>query len=270
MELAGKRALVTGASRGVGRAIAEAFVGAGIDVLGTSRNPEGVEWPKGVIPVRLDVSSSESVELAWRDEGMLAETHIDIVVNNAGAGVFGGFSGTDFGEWDRQIGLLLLGAMKISQIALQQWSIERPGVLVNIGSLAVDYPIPYMSGYNAAKAGLAAFTESLALETDSRVARVLELRLGDVNTGFNEHMSGRPVDSRQDKVWAAMLKHVAAGPSAQRVASKLLSVLATKDAGVVTAGGFFQTKIALLFAKLISLRVKRAANLRYYNVSRDS
>lgn len=269
MFLKGKRALVTGASRGVGRSIAEALVAAGVEVWGTSRNPDTVEWPEGVRAVRFDLTSASAAQASWDAEG-LGRKQFDIVVNNAGSGVFGAFAERDFEEWEQQIGLMLLGAMKVSQLALQQWTREEPGVLVTVSSLAVEYPIPYMSGYNAAKAGLAAFSESLILETDPRVARVLELRLGDVNTDFNDHVLGRPVGARQGKVWAAMCKHVANGPPAEKVAAKLLRSLVEDRIGIVRTGSLFQSVVASFFGKLISHRLKRATNLSYYNVSRDS
>ncbi|MDQ8179446.1 SDR family NAD(P)-dependent oxidoreductase [Pelagicoccus sp. SDUM812005] len=264
MTLTGKTALVTGASRGIGRAIAEAFVGVGIQVLGTSRDPDAVEWPQGVVPVRLDLSSPESVQQGW-DAGKLAEQHFDIVVNNAGAGTFGSFAERDWEQWEQQVATLLLGAMKVAHLSLGRWTSERPGTLVNVSSLAVEYPIPYMSGYNVAKAGLAAFCESLSLECDPAVVRVLELRLGDVNTRFNDSMVGGPQGSRQERVWEAMCRHVAKGPSSEEVARQLLKLLQRDRSGVARVGGFFQAFVASVFGRLVSHRLKRAANLSYYN-----
>ncbi len=268
MTLAGQKALVTGASRGIGRAIAEALVAEGIQVFGTSRNPELVEWPVGVTPVRLDLSSAAAVQSDW-DAALLGDQHFDIVVNNAGAGAFGAFRDGCFELWEEQVGLMLLGAMKVSHLALRQWSAEEPGVLVNVSSLAVEYPIPYMSGYNAAKAGLAAFCESLLLECDPQVVRVLELRLGDVNTDFNDNVVGEAIGARQSKVWAAMCKHVASGPNPERVARELLKSLRNDRDGIVRVGGFFQTVVASVFGRLVSHRVKRAVNISYYNVDGD-
>lgn len=265
MELAGKRALVTGASRGVGRAVMEALLAEGIHVFGTSRSPDSVVWPEGAMPIRFDASSSEAVERSWQEAG-LGATFFDIVVANAGAGAFGSFAETDFAQWEEQVDLLLLGAMKLCRLALGQWSRARPGVLVMVGSLAVDYPIPYMSGYNAAKAGLAAFSESLILETDPAVARVLELRLGDVNTDFNQGMLGRPTDQRQAGVWQALCRHAEASPAPKLVGRRLVSCLRRERRGVVAAGSFFQAMLAANFSKLVSQRVRRLSNLWYYSL----
>lgn len=267
MKLAGKSALITGASRGVGRAIAGALVAEGMQVVGTSRDPENVDWPEGVRGISFEASSAESAEASWVAGGF-QESTFDLVVNNAGSGAFGAFSDTDFEQWENQVGLMLLGVMKVSHLALNRWSVDRPGVLVNVGSLASEFPIPYMSGYNAAKAGLAAFNESLVMETDPMIAKVLELRLGDVNTGFNDHVVGGALGRRQQTVWNAMCEHVSKGPQPEAVAGRLLQCLVKDRDGVVRVGGFFQAKLAPFFLKLVSHRVRRAANISYYNVSR--
>lgn len=257
--------MVTGASRGIGRAVAEALAAQGIDVFGTSRKPEAVVWPDGVRGVFFDASSPAAVQASW-DVGDFARLRFDIVVNNAGAGAFGSFAATEFEEWEQQVALLLLGAMKLSHLALNQWTAERPGVLATIGSLAADYPIPYMSGYNAAKAGLAAFIESLLLENDPAVVGVLELRLGDFDTAFNDSVRGRPCDVHQSSVWEAMCRHVREGPAPELVGRRLVTCLEQDRVGVVRIGGFFQAVLAPLFARLVSRGLSRAANRSYYNL----
>jgi len=267
MEFVGKTALVTGASRGIGRAVAEALVEQGMRVIGTSRSPGKVDWPDGVEAIRLDASSAELVERCWQ-EAKLDRESIDLLVNNAGAGVFGAFEREDFQNWEQQVGLLLLGVMKLSQLALGKWSAERPGVLVNVGSLACEYPIPYMCAYNAAKAGLAAFSESLQYELDPRAVTVLELRLGDISTRFNDRVVGRPDGEEQQAVWNAICEHVDKGPSVEFVARKLVKCLVRNRAGVVRVGGLFQAGVAPLFRRLVSQSLKVVVNRWYYTVSR--
>ena len=161
MEIRGTKVLVTGASRGIGKAIAEALVARGALVWGTSRDPGKIAWPDGVRPLQLDLGSSSAIEAAWRSQDMEA-LGFDIVINNAGSGAFGRFEEVDFDVWEAQVAILLMGAMKVSRLALPGLT-ERAGYLVNVSSLAAEFPIPFMSAYNTAKAGLSAFSESLVI-----------------------------------------------------------------------------------------------------------
>lgn len=264
--VAGKTALVTGASRGVGRAVAVALAAEGTHVLGTSREPEDKDWPEGVTPLRFDMSSPSAVARSW-DAARLDERDVSILVNNAGAGVFGEFGDVEFDDWEAQIGLMLLGPMKLSHLAMRRWSRERPGLLANVTSLATEFPIPLMSGYNAAKAGLSGFTESLMQETDPQIARVIELRLGDFNTQFNGSVKRVGGSKRAQRVWEAMERHVAASPSPEVAARRLVVAMRRGERGLVRAGSFYQAVVASLFGKIVSHSAKRAANVSYYNLS---
>lgn len=263
--LKGRRALVTGASRGVGRALAVALADAGVEVWGTSREPTGCEWPPGITPLRFDASSAESVQESW-DAARLDDQGLSIVVNNAGSGVLGEFSGADFSDWEQQVGLMLLGPMKVSHLALRRWSSLNPGVLINVTSLASEFPIPFMSGYNAAKAGLSGFTESLMQEVDRDVAQIIELRLGDLKTDFNGSVLRRGATPKLEKVWQAMQLHVNTAPSPEKVARQTLKAIASGRSQTLRAGAFFQTVVASLYGRIVSQHIKRASNLSYYDV----
>lgn len=267
MEFAGKKALVTGASRGVGRAIAEAFVEKGIQVFGTSRNPDSVDWPEGVTGLALDASSVESVVAAW-DAGDFSQYEFDIVVNNAGGGAMGGFADSDFGVWQDQIDLLLLAPMRLSQLAMQSWGPEKPGVLVNVTSLAVEYPIPYFTGYNAAKSGFASFCESLLLEVNPEVVSVVEMRLGDTRTGFNAAVQGGPRTPRQERAWQALEDNLKIAPKPEAAAAALVRFLAKDGKGTVRVGNFFQRTIASIFGRLVSQSIRLWVDGLYYKLGK--
>lgn len=265
MNLRGKTALVTGASRGFGRAAAVALAREGAIVYGGSREPDAVAWPEGVAPVALDVSSPEAAEQSWRSAN-LDTLPISILVNNAGSGVFGAFQSTDFAAWRGQIELMLLAPMRLCQLAMPRISCNAPGAIVNVGSLAAEFPIPYLSGYNAAKAGLAAFSESLLMEADRERIAILELRLGDLNTDFNGHVARFGEGERLASVWQAIEARAARSPGPEAAARRLIRALRRGERGTVRAGGFFQATLASLFGRLASQGLRRRANLRYYDL----
>src|SRR5690606_34562079 len=90
----------------------------------------------------------------------------DLVINNAGYGAFGGFATTDFAVWREQLEVMLINTARLAHAALRGMR-ERgtTGALVNVSSLAAEFPLPFQSAYNMAKAGLTALNESLMIET---------------------------------------------------------------------------------------------------------
>ena len=266
MEVSGAKALVTGASRGVGLAIAKALLEKGAMVWGTSRVPEEVNWPEGVTPLRMDLSSSEAIETAWLDQG-LGEIEFDIVVNNAGSGAFARYEELPFETWEAQIDLLLLGAMKIARLALPGLK-ERKGYLVNVGSLAAEFPIPFMSAYNAAKAGLSAFTESLVIESVGSGLKVVNLELGDLKTDFNRSVvvkiGKNEIGVCADTVWKRIERRISSSPTPDIAANQLLRCIEKEKIGRIRAGSRFQTIFAPLFSRLAPRNLIRTINISYY------
>ena len=266
MDIRGTRALVTGASKGIGKAIAEALVAQGAIVWGTSRNPENCDWSKGIKPLRLDLSSLASIEAAWNSQSM-ESLEFDIVVNNAGSGAFGRFDEFDFDVWENQIGVLLTGPMRLSRLALPGLR-KRNGYLVNVSSLAVEFSIPFMSAYNAAKAGLSAFSESLVIESVGSELKVIDFQLGDFKTDFNysvvKKISKNEIGVCADAVWGRIKRRISVSPTPDAAADKLLRCIQWEKRGVIRAGTMFQVHLAPFFSRLVSRKFLRAINISYY------
>jgi short-subunit dehydrogenase len=266
MRLRGSKALVTGASSGIGEAIASRFLSEGAEVWGTSRNPASKRFLPGIRPLRLDISRFSQIEADWREQELEA-VGFDIVVNNAGSGVFGRFAESDFEDWKSQIEMLLIGTMKVTRLVLPGL-IEREGYLVNVSSLAAEFPVPFMSAYNASKAGLSAFTESVILETQPSGMKAIDLRPGDIKTGFNCNMmvkSGK-IENQGcvNKVWRRIEKRISESPSPDLVADKLCKAIRKDRAGVVRAGTRFQACLAPLLRRFVPAGWTRAGNISYY------
>jgi 2-deoxy-D-gluconate 3-dehydrogenase len=190
VNLDGRIALVTGASRGIGRAIAETYADAGADVALLARDAatlgevaarvEAAGRRALVLPC--DVTDPEAVGAA------VARTveelgGIDILVNNAGGNSFSmPLSGMRFSGWEKTMRLNLDSVVHVTQAVLPGMLERRRGVVVNVSSVAGLQGAPLMSHYGAAKAALISLTQSLALETAWAGLRVNALVPGWIET----------------------------------------------------------------------------------------
>lgn len=271
MNLSGKRILVTGASRGLGRAIAQLLVEKGSTVFGTSRAPENVDGMEGVRLFPLDLTNPDRLGMTWM-EGGLAEESFDIVINNAGAGTFCEFAATEFTLWDEQIDLLLRSPVALCHRVLPQMIKEGKGLIVNVTSLGAEYPIPFMNGYSVGKASLSTFSNSLASELIGSGVSILDFRPGDFDSGFNEFAArGAFSENREstgDEVWQVIVQRMKASPSPEKIANTLIASIEAGKIGVVRAGSFFQRVVAPLFARVVPLGLQRWANESYYKIKR--
>ena len=157
-------ALVTGAARGIGRAIAEALAAKGHavvlgDLLEDEAREAAEEIGGGAVAVRLDVTDTDSVRSAVTSLGP-----VDIVVNNAGWDELRPFLETDEAFWDRVIEVNLKGCLRVTRAVLPGMVERGFGRVVNIGSDAGRVGSSMESVYSGAKGGVIAFTKTIARE----------------------------------------------------------------------------------------------------------
>jgi NAD(P)-dependent dehydrogenase (short-subunit alcohol dehydrogenase family) len=180
VDLNGQAALVTGGSRGVGQAIAEALEAAGAEVHTFSRS------------AGVDVTDREAVETGVADLGPL-----DLLVNNAGTlDAVGPVWDVDPDAWLRDLESSLLGAFNCARAVLPGMIERGRGRIVNVSSGTATRPYPYGSGYAAAKAGLISFTQSLAAETSEHGLAVFAISPGFVWTAMTERLRDSPEGRR--------------------------------------------------------------------------
>jgi short-subunit dehydrogenase len=142
---------------------------------------------------------------------------------------------------------------------------------VNISSLAAEFPLPFMSGYNVAKAGLSALTESLIVETRGTAINVIDFRPGDFRTDFNQAMltssSARPAPlGDQAAAWRVLEALREAAPAPSRAAADLRRALLRGRSGTVRSGTLFQAGIAPCFARVIPASLRRSIAARYFGL----
>ena len=160
-DIAGKAAVVTGGSRGIGRTIAQRLSVSGALVWIWDQQPEPCE---GSQSQQVDVTDSEQIAGAL---ATLAERskRVDILVNNAGyLGVLHSFQQHRAADWAKIIQVNLIGMMKVTQAVLPQMRAGGGGRIINMGSLAGKEGLAHLAAYSAASAGVIGFTKALARE----------------------------------------------------------------------------------------------------------
>lgn len=267
-----RTALVTGGAEGLGRAIARMLAAEGLRVWATSRRIErldglAAEAGGAIRPLRLSLEEPASVDLAYAQAVEEADGAIDLVVNNAGYGVFGEFAAVSAEEWEKQVAAMLGGSLRLAHRAWSQWRKSgRPGGLVNVSSLAAEFPLPFMAGYNAVKAGLSALSESLIMEARGTPVVVIDFRPGDYRTGFNAAIRPQAGSATVQGVWRRLDAMIAAAPDPARAAVHLRRALRRNRSGVVRSGTWFQAAVAPAAARFLPERLKRALTARYFQL----
>ena len=175
--------LVTGASSGIGHAVASAFAAKGFEVFGTSRNPRNTEPIAGVELIQLDVTDDESVTAAVSTVVQRAG-RIDILVNNAGFGVLGAAEESSTAQAQQLFDTNFFGLVRVTREVLPYLRAQRSGRIINIGSVLGFLPAPYGALYSASKHAVEGYSESLDHETREFGVRVSVVEPGYTNTSF--------------------------------------------------------------------------------------
>ncbi len=209
--LSRKLAVVTGGTRGIGRAIAERLLNEGAAVAICGRSNESVDAALGALrPLGRVIGMAADVTQADQVSGFFtAVDHefggLDILVNNAGQGVFGKVADLTLEQWRANIELNLNGPFYCSRETLARFRKRGGGFIVNISSLAGKNAFSGGAGYNASKFGLNGFSEAMMLDHRYENVRVASIMPGSVDTGF----SGGPSDRSGDTSWMIAPEDVA-------------------------------------------------------------
>ncbi|MCF8551835.1 MAG: SDR family oxidoreductase [Candidatus Nanopelagicales bacterium] len=194
--LNGRNALVTGASRGIGRSIALALADNGAHVILVARNAELLESVKSEIEsqggtaqvIVADLSSDQAPEMIAQE---LQSDSLDILVNNAGGNSFmSPVQSMRFSGWKKTIQLNLDSVVGLTQALIPRLINSGHGSVINVSSVAGLNGSPFMSHYGAAKAALISFSRSLAVELASQGVRVNSLVPGWIETDLTDFLRG--------------------------------------------------------------------------------
>jgi NAD(P)-dependent dehydrogenase (short-subunit alcohol dehydrogenase family) len=188
MEIEGKRVLITGANRGLGRALAFAFASAGAsEIIAGARKPEDIEALKAdalaegvpIMPVRLDVRFEEDVA------AVVALGPVDILVNNAAVAAYGGPLSADFADIRNEIETNYLAVIRMVQ-AFAPAMIERgDGMIVNVATIFAKVNLPIVGTYCASKAALLSLGQALRAYLSDKGVRVITVMPSTIDTDMS-------------------------------------------------------------------------------------
>ena len=200
--LRGQVAIVTGGSRGIGLAIARALVAEGVQVTATGRSEAHLAsaraaiesaGPGAVETLKADVRRAEDVQHAI--EATVARFGgLDIVINNAGIGIFTDVASMTTPQWTEVLETNLTGVFNVCHAALPHLRQRGGGFIINISSLAGKSAFPTAAAYCATKSGLNAFSEALMQEVRYDNIRVSYVLPGSVSTAFSSGDAAKGAD----------------------------------------------------------------------------
>ena len=196
--------LVTGASQGIGKAIAEKFAQQGDQVFGTARQPESKKWTAGTL-LRLDVWEESSVAKCM--ETILSQANrLDILVNNAGITIPGAIEELSLAQVKTVFETNFFGVVRMTQAALPAMRRQAAGRIVNIGSVAGFLPMPFQAVYAATKHALAGWTETLDFEVRRFGIRAILIQPGFIRTDIDRNSLPGPfleAFTKRSEVWSS-------------------------------------------------------------------
>ncbi len=239
--------LVSGASSGIGKAIASYLSDKGHRVIGTSRSPQtqaaSFEWEI------LDVTSQKSVESCIQ-RVVSKYSRIDILINNAGLGMISSLEEAPMDNINRVLDTNLLGVIRVIQTVLPIMRMQNKGHIINISSIAGLMGLPYRSIYSASKFAVEGLTESLRTEVRKFGIEVCTLQPGSIETDIKE---SRATYIPRDSVYNPELTEVENIIDAE-VAKGIAAILVAKKIEKLIGKKHLHSKyvVAKPFQKLVS------------------
>ena len=244
MMLAGRVALITGASQGLGAAIASHFLAQGAAVSLCARNRDALSaqhaqlrerYPQGRMHIRAaDVASQAEVDALF-DATLAAFGCLDVLVNNAGVyGPKGLIEEVDWVEWVKAIEINLLGTVLACRAVLPGFRRRGSGKIVNLSGGGATAPLPRLSAYAASKAAVVRFTETLAEELRGTRIDVNAVAPGALNTRLLDEVIAAGPDKVGEAFYQRSLRQKAEGGAPLEEGAALCAFLLSPDSDGIT------------------------------------
>jgi len=265
-----KVVLITGGSSGIGKSIAEYLFDKGFIVYGTSRNPDNYPDSK-VKLVALDVTKSETIS-SCISKILEKEGKIDVLVNNAGAGINGPLEEIPESEMKRNFETNFFGPINVIKGVLPFMRKNQKGLIINITSIAGYMGLPYRGIYSASKGALAIITEAFRMELKAFNIDMCTLAPGDFATNIAAGRYHAPVieNSPYEKSYEHSLKmiddHVDAGSDPKEAAEQIYRMINASKPKVHYKVGDFMQKFSIVLKRILPDKIYEKLLMNHYKM----
>lgn len=265
-----KIVLVTGASSGIGKSIAQFLHARGMKVYGTSRNPEkyGVE---GVTMLALNLSDVKSIEKTVKTV-IDAEGRLDVLVNNAGMGITGPIEDTPTAEIRNIFNSNFFGTIDVIKAVLPQMRQQGSGLIINVTSIAGYMGLPFRGVYSATKGALELLTEAVRMEVKGFGIHITNVAPGEFATNIAAGRYHTPVynDSPYKEKYALNLKlmnaHVDHGKPPEIMARAVYRIINKRHPRGHYRIGSFLEKASIVLKRILPDKIYERLLMRRYKI----
>ncbi|MDO7171141.1 SDR family oxidoreductase [Mariniflexile sp. AS56] len=265
-----KVVLITGGSSGIGKSVGEYLTSNGFIVYGTSRNPENYKESKFPI-LELDVKNVETIQQTVKTI-IDKEGRLDVVVNNAGAGITGAIEEIPDAEIKANFDTNFFGPISVIKAVLPQMRKQQAGLIINITSIAGYMGLPYRGVYSASKGALELLTESFRMELKDFNIKMTNIAPGDFATNIAAGRYHAPLleNSPYKKPYGDTLNlmntHVDNGSDPNMMAHAVLKVINTKNPKAHYKVGEFMQKFSIVLKRILPDKVYEKMLLKHYKL----
>lgn len=262
--------LITGASSGIGKAIAEYLAQNNYRIYGTSRNPKSDEI-NGVHFLQLDVTKPETVANAVKTL-LLHEKRIDFLINNAGKGISGPLEEIPGSELQSIFETNFFGPINVIKAVLPTMRQQGSGMIINVTSIAGFMGLPFRSAYSATKGALGLTTEALRMELREFNIKVTNVAPGDFATNIASGRYQVPLNERSPyaknygKSLKMMDEHVDDGQSPNLMAEAVHAIMKTENPKVHYKVGAFMQKFSFFLKGVLPSKIYERMLLNHFKL----
>lgn len=265
-----KVVLITGGSSGIGKSVGEYLTQKGFSVYGTSRNPDRYTDCQFKL-IQLDVSDNNSIQAAIKII-IQQEGRLDVVINNAGAGITGPIEEIPDAEIQRNFETNFFGPIRVIKAVLPQMRIQNSGLIINVTSIAGYMGLPYRGIYSASKGALELLTEAFRMEIKDFNIQMTNVAPGDFATNIAASRYHAPVleNSVYKKSYGDTLNlmnaHVSEGKDPQLMAEAIYKIIMTPKPRIHYIIGEFMQKFSIVLKRILPDKVYENMLINHYKL----